>query len=234
MEKCAKRQKLEDDEDLELECEKLTFQVTELARKNRLYIEKAEKYKTRMTKAIEIAENLCHIEGSKVAEQLREMKQKIEFLETDLKHEKQLNDEKNQTLDSEVRDFETLLAEITDKLFHEKSENDRLRKEMKTETEQRKAMQMKVTSLETKLGKEYNRQYIKRLSSDRDITSTKIYLESRMENDLLKDEIKEETELRKEMQWRIEWLETELQQEKQQVRIYQIEANLKGFGALVL
>ena len=143
MEKCAKRQKLQDDEDLELECEKLTLQVAELARKNRFYIEKTQRTKTRLAKAIEIAENLTKFKRSKETEQLREMKRKISCLETDLMLEKQLYAEKVQTLDSEVQ-----------KLFHQKSENERLRAQIKKETEQREAMQKKIDSLETDLKRE--------------------------------------------------------------------------------
>ena len=138
MEKCAKRQKLEDDEDLELESEKLTLQVAELARKNRFYIEKTQRTKTRLAKAIEIAENLSKIKRSKETKQLREMKRKISCLETDLMLEKQLYAEKVQTLVSQVQ-----------KLFHQKSENERLKKEMMKETEQRKAMKRRIELLET-------------------------------------------------------------------------------------
>ena len=194
---CAKRRKLDESEDLELECDKLTVQVTELARKNRCFIEK------------------------------------IECLETDLKLEKQLYVERSQALDSEVRDFETLLAEVSDKLFHEKSENDKLREEIKKETEQRKAMQQKIGCLEAKLGKEYNRQYINELSRDTAITKTAIYIESKMESDLLKEEVQKEKDLKEAMKWRIDWLETELQSEMRQVKIYQTEANLKGFSTKI-
>ena len=138
MEKCAKRQKLEDDEDLELESEKLTLQVAELARKNRFYIEKTQKTKTRLAKAIEIAVNLTKFKRSKETEQLREMKRTISCLETDLILEKQLYAEKVQTLDSEVR-----------KLVHQKIENEQLKEEMKKEIEQRKAMKRRIELLET-------------------------------------------------------------------------------------
>ena len=128
---CSKRQKFEENEDLKLQCDKLTVQMTELARKNRFYIEEAEKHKTSLAKA----------------------NQTIECLEIDLKLEKQL-------YAKQLADVNENLSKEKSENSKLKNEFALLMQKTHTEMELRKETQWQVYKLKLDLEMENHRVWI--------------------------------------------------------------------------